>query len=261
MLKTERQKQILSKLTPNAPVEVSELSEVLNVSEATIRRDLDELSNNGVLKRIHGGATLLVPGTVEPPVVQRQQQQPAEKEAIARYAIAHIQDGNTIALEAGSTTLALAKQIASCPWNNLSVVTNSVPILNTLIPVAGVHIMFVGGVINSNELCSNWNPSDDVLNHIHTDTFFCGCRALHHVFGRSNEMLPGIDEIRTVQAFAAASDSVVALVDHTKFNKIFSLQLLQMTQINLLITSELAEKRFIDQMQQVGVMVEIAPMP
>ncbi len=135
------------------------------------------------------------------------------------------------------------------------------PILNVLIPIAGVHIMFVGGMIDSSELCSNCSPADNILKHIHIDTFFCGCRGLHPTFGRSNEMLTGIDEIGTVQTFVSASDFVVALVDHTKFGKIFSLQLLQINQINLVITSEATQKTHIEQIRQAGVTVDTVSIP
>ena len=259
-MKLERQEKILSQIVQDRMVSVSRLSELFKVSEITIRRDLDELTRSGKIQRVHGGGGLPESPEPEPPILQRQSEQLTEKEAIARLAFTYICDGNTIGLEAGSTTLNLARLIAAHQWDNLNVVTNSVPILNLLVPVKGISLMFVGGLINSSELCSNFSPSDEMLKHIHIDTYICGCRGLHPSFGRSNDVQSGI-EIRTVHAFAAASDQIIVMADHTKFSKIFPVQLLPITEMDVVITSNLAPENMQAEIRQQGVVVEIAEVP
>jgi DeoR family fructose operon transcriptional repressor len=257
MLKVERQEKIISALTHNKAVEVIKLSETFKVSEITIRRDLDELTLTGKIQRFRGGASLTEPIVVEPPVVQRQQEQVVEKEAIARLAIEYVKNGNTIALEAGSTTLALANQIAARQWDNLQIITNSVLVLKVILPLSGISTLFVGGLVDPNEWCTFGDLAEEVLKRIHIDTYFCGCRGLHPSFGRSNEMQTGV-EVGTVHAFASASDFIVILADHTKFSKVFSLQLLPINQVNMVITSELTPEKIVEEIRQKGVAVETA---
>lgn len=260
MLKQERQAKIISQIRLNRTATVTQLSEILNVSEITIRRDLDELADSEKIQRIHGGGALLQSDEREPPILHRQNEQAIEKEAIARQALNFFKNGDTIGIESGSTTLAMARLIARQAWDNLHIVTNSIPILNLLLPFPGIHVMFLGGMINPSELCSNCNPTDAMLKHIHIDTYFCGCRGLHPNFGRSNEMQNGI-EIGTVRSFVSASDRIVVLADHTKFSKTFPLQLLQITEIDIVITSKLAPNKVLDDIREQGVIVEIAPQP
>lgn len=259
-MKLERHAKIVSQIIQDRMVSVTRLSEIFKVSEITIRRDLDELTRSGKIQRVHGGGGLIDSNEPEPPILQRQVEQLIEKEAIVRLAFKYFKNGATVGLESGSTTLGLAKQIASHQWDNLLIVTNSVPILNLLIPVKGISIMFVGGLIHASELCSNCNPTDEMLKHLHIDTFFCGCRGLHPGFGRSNEIQNG-NEIGTVHAFAAASDRIVVLADHTKFSKIFPVQLLSMAEINVVITSALAPQKMLAEIRQKGIVVEIAMLP
>jgi len=260
MLKTERQAKIVSQIVQHKTVDVTSLSERYKVSELTIRRDLDELARNGKIQRIHGGGALIESNELEPPILLRKFEQAKEKEAIARQAFVYITNGDTIGLESGSTTLALAKQIASRQWDYLHIVTNSVPILNLLIPVQGILLLFVGGLINSSELCSNITPSDEMLSHLHIDTFFCGCRSLHPRFGRTNEIINGT-ESATVRAFKNASDRVIVLADHTKFSKVYPVQLLQMDEINVVITSDQAPSKMLLDMSKQGVVVDSVSLP
>ncbi len=258
-MKNERHAKILSLLAQNKMITVSRLKELLDFSEITIRRDLDELAEEGKLTRIHGGAKLPEFYELEPPIKHRQVEQMKEKAAIAIQAMNYIKDGDTIGIESGTTTLALAKEIASRKWVNLSIVTNSLMILNLLIPISGTHLMFMGGMIDVNELCSNCNPTQDNLKHVHIDTFFSGCRGLHPNFGRTNEMQNGI-EIFTVRAFKNASDRTIILADHTKFSKIYSLQLLQMSEIDIVITSKFAPQNMLDEIRKEGITVDFAPL-
>jgi DeoR/GlpR family transcriptional regulator of sugar metabolism len=256
-MKNERHVKIMSLLAQNKMITVSRLTELLEVSEITVRRDLDELAEEGKLHRVHGGARLPEFYELEPPIKHRQVEQMNEKAAIARKTMSYIKDGDTIGIESGTTTLALAKEIASRNWNNLTVVTNSLLILNLLIPVSGTHLMFLGGMIDVNELCSNSNPTEDSLKHVHIDTFFSGCRGLHPNFGRTNEMQNGI-EIFTVRSFKKASDRTIILADHTKFSKIYSLQLLQMSEIDIVITTRLAPQTMLDEIRKEGTTVDFA---
>lgn len=260
MLKTERLEKILAKIQEQHTISVGDLSACFDVSEITIRRDLDDLYDMGKIMRVRGGAQRLGPNSPEPPVIHRQIEQVVEKEAIARKALEFISDGETIALESGSTTLALARALAAQKWQILQVVTNSITILNALVRVPGICVTFIGGFVDPNELCTYGALTEEALRHLHVQKLFCGCRGLDPKFGRSNEIQTGI-EIGTVRAFVASSCQVFVLADHTKFGKVFSLQLLTTSEINTLITTEIAPQNSLEEIQKQGVKIVKAPLP
>ncbi len=113
MLKEERHDKIVKEVLKRGPVSVTDLAASLHVSEITVRRDLDDLDRGGYLKRIRGGAQPLSPREPEPPILQRQLCQVKEKQAIGAAAAELVKEGDVIALEAGSTTIELARALAA----------------------------------------------------------------------------------------------------------------------------------------------------
>ena len=124
MLVGERRRRIVDLLASHERAEVSELAAQFAVSESTIRRDLQLLSENGVLERTHGGA--LHPSRFEPSFGQKTTESRQEKLAIAREAARLVSEGQTIFLDAGTTTLELARELRL--RRDITVATNSVPI-------------------------------------------------------------------------------------------------------------------------------------
>lgn len=253
--KNERQELILSEVLKKNFVSIDNLTLSYGVSDITIRRDLDDLSDEGKLQRIRGGARRLNPKGPEPPVIQRQLEQVEEKNVIAERALDFIRDGEIIALESGSTTLILAQKIARLKeWKNLHVITNSFPILQELIGVAGVHMVFIGGVVDSNEMCTVGSLSVDNLKILRIDNYFAGCRGIDVKFGRSSDMHSAL-EISTVQAFSDASARIFILADHTKFGHTFVFQLLPVSRIDVVVTSNLVPTILIEELLREGVEV------
>lgn len=254
MLKSERQRKIIRQIEQNDVVTVLDLTKNLKVSEITIRRDLDELERVGKIQRVRGGARLNGAADNEPPVVHRQQEQVKEKEAIAAKAVTYIQDGDTIALESGSTAMILARKIASFEWQNLQIVTNSVLILDLLLRVRGINMAFVGGFVDANEMCTYGKLTEEALSHFHIDKYFCSCRGFDLRVGRTNAFQTGV-EVGTVRSFAAASDQIFTMADHTKFGRKFPLQLLPISEIDTVITSTKVSQAILDELKQLGIEV------
>ncbi|NIL78133.1 Lactose phosphotransferase system repressor [Rhodococcus sp. B10] len=126
MLAAERHERIMSALRAEGAVKVVDLADSLDVSEMTIRRDLDVLDEREVLRKVHGGAIARDNRGVEPPSTAKAARQHAEKVAIGRAALGAVEDGMTIAVSAGTTTLELAKLLRG--RSSITVVTNSIPI-------------------------------------------------------------------------------------------------------------------------------------
>src|SRR4051794_2939227 len=127
MLARQRQERILEALRASGGVRVSDLTEQLNVSYMTVRRDLDALAERGLVDKVHGGATIATQRSAEEPGFEAKSlRERPEKEAIAALAAELVRPGTAIAVTAGTTTWALARYLRDI--QNLTVVTNSIPV-------------------------------------------------------------------------------------------------------------------------------------
>jgi DeoR family fructose operon transcriptional repressor len=248
MLKQQRQDEILKLVLRQGLVSVPELAEALDVSEITVRRDLDELDGAGYLKRIHGGAQRVTPHVPEPPMANRQLTQVIEKQAIGMAALDFISDGDAIALESGSSTMEMASALAGRSWQDLQVVTNSFKIAEALMRVPGVQLVFVGGIVSGDELETFGVLSEEMLKHMSIDRLFIGCRGIDPEAGLSNDVQAAM-EIATVRAFAAASAQVIVLADHTKFDRKFLVRMLPISDVDVVVTDSLTPESTLEKLR------------
>jgi DeoR family transcriptional regulator of aga operon len=122
---TDRQAQVLKVLEERERIALSDLTALFQVSEATARRDLDSLAEQGKVQRVHGGAVLLRHSASEPPLLERSREQASEKERIGQAAAALVREGETVFLGSGTTVLEAARALRG--MRNLTVITNSLP--------------------------------------------------------------------------------------------------------------------------------------
>lgn len=257
MLKSERQEKILAGLQRYKMVSVAELKQLFDVSEITIRRDLDDLEQEGYLHRVHGGARIVARSHPEPPVLLRQKEQIEEKEAISAAALEFIHDGDVIALESGSTTIALARKIAEKEWQNLQIITNNFEIQKVLRNASHIQLIFIGGFVDQQEMCTYGELAETALKCLRVRKYFCGCRGIDPEFGRSNNIQTGF-EIGTVRSFAEISDQIILLADHTKFGLTFALQMLPSDQIDVIITSDRTPAEILTPFEARGIRIRVA---
>jgi DeoR/GlpR family transcriptional regulator of sugar metabolism len=177
MLASERHRAILEHLDRSGAVRVSELARFLSVTEETIRRDLKTLDDQQRLERTHGGAVSLRPedGRRELPLSLRRSAYRAEKHEIALAALALIQPGQTIALDASSTASQLA---ALLPDEPLTVVTNSLDIAMLLAGRAHLEVIGTGGTLDREALAYTGLHAERTLESIQIDQLFFSCRGL-----------------------------------------------------------------------------------
>jgi len=224
MLAAERQNRIIDEVQGRGAVRVSELSQLLDVSDMTIRRDLDTLASQGRLDKVHGGATMKrPPSTEEPGFEAKWVRQTAEKNAIASVAVDLVAPGSAVGLSAGTTTWTLARHLTSVP--GLTVVTNSTRVADVLLSVgqasghgsgAGPHVILTGGVRT---------PSDALvgpiavaaLESLHLDLVFLG---VHGMDPRAGYTTPNMLEADTDRALVAAGRRLVVVADHTKWETV-----------------------------------------
>ena len=220
MLAAHRREEIVSRLEREGAVRVSELVAALGVSDMTIRRDLGQLAEEGVLDKVHGGAVARsddgVTSTSEPGFAAKSVRQLAQKEAIAREAAALVRPGWAIAVSAGTTTYALARHLARIP--RLTVVTNSVQVAEVLHRAGepSQTVLLTGG---------QRTPSDALvgpmaiaaLRSMHLDAVLLGVHGMDADAGFST---PNLLESETNRTMVASSRRLFVLADSTKWGTV-----------------------------------------
>lgn len=211
MIQSQRREKIKNKLLQDKSVSVSVLAEDLNVSGETIRRDLEALSNEGFCRKTFGGAILCNRSTTSIPHTVKKSLFAAEKQQIAKIAVQAIRPNDCIFMDNSTTVLALCAEIRDIP---LTVVTNSVSVLQELSGSKNTEIIVTGGRLNPAALGLFGQETQKFLNTHYFDKAFFSCRGLHLqqcVFD-SNEQAAAMH-----QALLSRSAESFLLADHTKF--------------------------------------------
>ena len=204
MLTEERRQLILDRLAQDGKVVVAELSASLVVSLDTIRRDLQELSDAGLVRRVHGGA--LPPAVGARPYSVRREQAPAAKTAIAIATARLVRDGQVIVLDAGTTTLEVARHLPSglCA----TVITNSPPIAAALAEHPNVEVRMTGGMLDKGAQALVGAATVDALRAVRADVVILGICSLHPAIGIT---VLDLEESYVKRAMIANSAEVIAV--------------------------------------------------
>jgi DeoR family transcriptional regulator of aga operon len=194
-------------------VRVSDASDELGVSVVTVRSDLSALEASGVLQRVHGGAVSL--GGAEVPVERALQSSADEKDAIARAAAAMVHSGESVLLDVGSTTAAVARALVSREdLRDLTVITNGLTIALELEPaIPRFRVVVTGGTLRPLQHSLVAPLAAVLLDHVHADIAFIGCNGVHADEGVTNVNLP---EAEIKKAMVDAATRVVAVADGSK---------------------------------------------
>lgn len=248
---------IVREVRERSSMTIAQLSEAFGVAEITIRRDLDELSEAGYLERIWGGVRAKSASMMEPPVMQRQKANIAEKRAIAQEAVNLIEDGDLICLYMGTTTLELARLIGQKAWANLQVVTNGLPILTELLRVPGIQLLCIGGMVNADEMAFNGVLTEQFVANVHIQKLFIGCRGIDAQHGVTNAVTAE-KELGTIRTFVQSSHEVILLADHSKFGRVYFMQTFPLDAIHHLVTDDGVPPDTLDLIRKQGIAVSVA---
>jgi DeoR family fructose operon transcriptional repressor len=233
----ERKQKMLEHLERHKKVTVPELSDMFGVSNVTIRNDLNELESVGLLTRTHGGAMLKNKTGSEPDLNQRKIFNLVGKQRIAQLALPLIEDGDTIVLDAGNTTLELAKLLVR--KQNLTVVTNGLEIALALEDMPHGNIIFMGGMIRKGFHCSISLPTDNLLKGLTVDKAFMACNSLSIERGAST---PEMLQAETKKLMISVANKVILLSDYTKMGKDSFVQFAPLSILDVLVTDNISEE-------------------
>lgn len=212
MLTEERRNKIIRLLQSENTVQVDKLSALFDVSLATIRRDLTALEKDGYLRRVYGGAISLKKPISSADVFKiRSLECQAEKAAIGRLAASLVRPGDTIVLDVGTTTLEVAKALKHC--SDITVLTNSLPILNELVD-SSLNVYSLSGKMRKSEFSFVGNLISNTVQSFHISKVFIGCKGYSLEFGLTEHIY---DSAQNRNFFIEQSDEAILVTDSRKF--------------------------------------------
>ncbi len=244
----ERQQKILEFLNRQQRISVIDICKMFSISEATARRDLEVLTEQNDLQRVHGGAISLKETPPKLPIFQRESSESDEKKRIGSAAANMVHDGETIFLGSGTTVLVAARALRD--HKGLTVVSNSLPVLNTLSGLPDITVVALGGVLHSSELSFIGHITEQALAEVRADKVLISVHAINLEHGLTNDYLP---ETMTDRAILKSGLQVIVLADHTKMNTVSTAFLAPITSIHKLITDKKANEEFLDAVKSQGV--------
>lgn len=256
MHEIERHRLIVGEVTGRPVVTVAQLVEMTGASEATIRRDINALHEQGRVRRVHGGAESIAgrawqPGLMTPAFEATRLHNLSAKRAIARVAAALIGDGELIIVNGGTTTYCLGPHVAN---RGLQVLTNSIDLALYLLSNGNCRIVLPGGDIHREQrMVVSPYTSDTVIEHFYATKFFVGAHAI-----RRQGLIEGDPMlIKAEQKMLKQAEQVIALVDGSKFQPRGSLILCALSKIDRVVTDVSAPAEAIDMLRDAGVFVTV----
>lgn len=215
MYEEERLQEIGKYVQNNTRVSVRRICEVFGISESTARRDLNELEKRKLLKRTHGGAICLDSVGLEPTYVEKQDRYRDEKQRIAARAAGLIENGDSILIDSGTTTLYLAPYLTK--FEKLTIVTNSIYLMEKLAPCVSITLMCLGGTLRPNTMALVGPVAEENLSRIRVDKAFIATNGFEVSMGLTT---PNISEASMKAKMIAAAEQVYVLADHTKIGHV-----------------------------------------
>ncbi len=255
----ERRHRIKEILLQDGRVRVADLVQLFNVSDETIRRDLDQLVDEGIVQRSHGGAVLVE--TVQtaiaaiPPVHLRTLEYSAEKDAIGRAAASLVGDGQTVIIDAGSTTWNVARHLQSC--RDVTIITNSLDVAQECAKSPYLSIHMIGGRLIPRSMCLVGPQAEKELRRYHADISILGATGISLDKGFA---CTDIFEAETKRAMAESADRVAVVADHSKLHKRGLVSFAHLEDVDLLISSALVEPTVRAEYAAKGVAVVACPI-
>jgi DeoR family transcriptional regulator, fructose operon transcriptional repressor len=245
----ERRQSLLDVLRKQPGLRVPELAKVLDVSEGTVRNDLNALEDENKLKRVHGGAVLNNQDQFQNnSFVRRYNENIAAKLAIAQEAAILVKDGDSILLDASSTGYYFASALSE--RQGLRVVTNGFEVARELARNASNNVILIGGVVNNNSSSVTGLLSERIIEELHIEKAFLSCSGFSLERGMTEVLLA---EAQIKRKVIESTQSLYALVDSTKFGKEDMTSFAAARTIARLFTDEGLSAQWSERLKQAGI--------
>ena len=248
MLALERRKIIIDRLNDSGKVVVSELSKEFDVSEETIRRDIEKLSIEGLAIKTYGGAISNSSQSTDLPYSVRKKSNVDLKQKIAETVASMIKDGDQIMLDASSTAIFVTRQIKI--RKNITVITNSVEILLELADKTGWNILSTGGSLREGAYSLSGSSAEKMIRDHHVDLAICSAKGLDVNMGITDSNEKDAEMKKAI--FNAATTRILA-IDSTKFDKISFIKVCDYQDVDIIVTDKDPGESWRKRLQDKGV--------
>jgi DeoR family myo-inositol catabolism operon transcriptional repressor len=242
MIYNERVSVITNKLKNQSVVKVNELSEELNVSMDTVRRDLKKLENEGLLKCIRGGACSLDNDINLSAFINRNVLNVDKKLQAARKALKYIKNGDIVAMNSGTTNRIIAEEMVKSPYN-ITVITNNLSVMTVLLQQPSIKVIVPGGFLDSKEKSLYGHTCEKELSKYNSDICFLSINAVDLNKGFSDFRF---DEINVIKIMAKNSKNAIAIMDSSKFEKLSKCAVFPIDNIDILISDNEISPKIVD---------------
>lgn len=252
MLAPDRQSRIVQFIQRRGSASLQELRQEFGISPMTVRRDLDVLEERGLISRIHGGAMARMSPAISGED-ERGELQVAEKAAIGALAAGLVGDGQTLFLDAGTTTVELARRLRD--RRGLTVATNSVRVLATLADSPGINLVGLGGSVYGGAWSFVGPLAEAALRRFNASTAFLGISSV--------SLAHGLTEVNFFEAaikslMVQRAQRVVLLADHSKFERVSPVTVASLEEVHTIVSDALLSPALVDRYREVGVEMLLA---
>lgn len=253
MLAQERRQRIFKDIEASGVASVRDLAQRFDVSLITIMRDLQELEQEGLIRRVHGGAISVRGASYEPPFSARESQFSAEKQRIAQKAVELISDGDSLILDVGTTTLELARALKG--KRNLTVLVTNLRAALELAGQPAIQVIVIGGKLRFSELSMTGHLAEQTLRTFQVDKAFIGVGGITPQHGLTEF---NFDEAGTKRIMCERARQRIVLADHTKFGKVMLTQVAPLSAIDMIITGSELDENMRQELEEAGVSLILA---
>jgi DeoR/GlpR family transcriptional regulator of sugar metabolism len=251
MLVEQRRSRLLELVRSRRFATLPELAEVLAVSESTIRRDVEQLEEQGSARRIHGGVLYAGTSPMLPHFEARQTARWEQKKTIAEWTARLIEDGDTVLLDGGSTTYEVARLLVGRP---LHVVTNSLPVANLFASDTNSDLVMIGGNICPRTGVAQGPLADEMIAALRVRKTVLSVAAVHEEgFFNNNLML-----VETERTMMKAADRVIVVVDSSKFGRQSLARLCGLDAVQTLVVDDGIDQPWRQRLLAAGVDLRVA---
>ena len=251
MLTSQRKKHLLDLLSQDGRIVAKPVSEQLEVSEDTIRRDLRELAKEGLLRRVHGGALPITPPLVM--FANRQNIEPGAKADIGRAAAALIQPGQVVFIDGGTTCVQLARHLA--PDLHATVVTHSPSIAVELSTHAHIEVIIIGGRLFKHSVVAMGSGTIEEIAKVRADQYFMGVCSLHPRTGITSL---DFEEAAIKRAFSRAAAETVVLASPDKLETTSPFEIVPLAEVGRIVVNRDTAPELIVPYQAQGIAITLA---
>lgn len=245
-----RRQLIVERIHEHGRVRVADLKRLAGVTEITIRRDLEELERVGSLRRVRGGAVPALSGSYEPPFTMRLSMRTAEKRRIGTVAAGLVADGDTVIIDAGTTSMELAQALVG--RTDLTVATPSLRIAEVLRDQPGIRLLVTGGFVRAGEWSLVGEPVEQTFKAFRFDTAFLTIGGVDLVAGLTEY---NVDDARVKRAALGSATRTVTLADSTKLGKVAFARVCGTDGFDVLVTDTDAPGAMVAGLETAGVEV------